>query len=316
MLNSLRPENFKEFIGQNKLKDTLKVLIESASIRKKQVDHLLFYGQPGIGKTSLAQVIANEMSSSIRFVQGSLLDKKADILPLFGSLKKGEVIFIDEIHSISKNVEELLYTALEDQALDIIIGPEGNSKVVRMKLPNFTLIGATTKSSKISLPLKERFGLIGKLTPYEKDEMIKIIKNSAKILKIKVSQESLEYIADHSKQTPRIANNLLKRCFDFATVKNLKEINLDIVKDTFENIGLFKHGLTEQHIQYLKVLNDTFMDKWASLDAIAGIILETKETIESDIEPILLSLGMLEKSSRGRKITNEGIKYMFTYNLV
>lgn len=261
MQNSLRPENFNEFIGQDKLKQTLKVLIESASIRKKQVDHLLFYGQPGIGKTSLAQVIANEMQVGIRFVQGPLLEKKADILPLFGSLKKGDVIFIDEIHSISKSVEELMYSALEDQALDIIIGPEGDSKVVRMKLPNFTLIGATTKSSKISIPLKERFGLIGQLISYDHNQMCKIIKNSAKILNIKINKDALKMIVEHSRQIPRIANNLLKRCFDFATVKKKQEINVDIVKQTFENIGLYKYGLTDQHLSYLKILNDTFNEK-------------------------------------------------------
>lgn len=316
MQNSLRPKNFEEFIGQDKLKQTLKILIESASIRKKQVDHLLFYGQPGIGKTSLAHVIANEMKAGIRFVQGPLLDKKADILPLFGSLKKGDVIFIDEIHSISKSVEELMYSALEDQALDIIIGPEGDSKVVRMKLPDFTLIAATTKSSKISIPLKERFGLIGQLISYDNNQMCKIVKNSAKILKIKVNKEALKLIVSHSRKVPRIANNLLKRCFDFATVKKMNEINEDVVRHTFENIGLYKHGLTEQHILYLKVLNDTFNEKWASLDAISGILIETKDTIEIDIEPILLSHGFIEKSSRGRRLTNEGINYMFTYNLV
>lgn len=260
MQNILRPNNLNEFIGQEKLKDTLKVLIESARKRKKQVDHLLFHGSAGVGKTSLAYVIANEMESKIRFAQGPMLEKKSDILSLFGALTKGDVIFIDEIHAINKNVEEFIYSALEDGVIDIVVGPEGDSKVVRLSLPPFTLIGATTKSNKLSTPLRDRFGLIGKLLPYEEKELEQIILSSSKKLKIKITDEAISMLASHSRGIPRVANNLLKRTLDFATVSELKEINIGIVKKTFESIGLYKFGLNDLHISYLKTLVDVFSE--------------------------------------------------------
>lgn len=261
MQNSLRPKTFDEFIGQEKLKSTLRVIIDSAIKRKKQPDHILFHGPAGLGKTSLAYLLGSEIKGKTKFAQGPLLEKKADILSLFASITSGDVIFIDEIHGINKAVEELLYSSMEDGVIDVVIGPDGDQKIMRMQLPKFTLIGATTKFSNISHPLKDRFGFIGKLLKYEENEIEKIVEHSAKILKINIDNESIKLIASRSRKIPRIANNLLKRCLDFAIVRDQKIINAKIVKETFDNIGLYEYGLTDHHINYLKLLCDSFEGK-------------------------------------------------------
>ncbi|CAM9095662.1 Holliday junction branch migration DNA helicase RuvB [Mycoplasma marinum] len=313
---SLRPKTFEEFIGQEKLVYTIKTMVSSSQKRKVMCDHLLLHGKPGIGKTSLAILVAKKMGVPIKFAQGSLLDKKADILSLFATIQKNEVIFIDEIHSINKNIEELIYSALEDQVIDIPIGTEGESKIVRMKLPEFTMIGATTKINKMTTPLKERFGLIGRLVDYDEEQICKIIILTSKKLKIKINSQAIQKIAKYSKLIPRIANNLLKRCNDFCISDNQDEINVKTVNKTFNFLGLYKYGLDETHIQYIKALGEIFNEKWASIDAISGIIGEEKDNIETNIEPILLKRKLLIKSSRGRKLTSEGIQYLTKYNLI
>ncbi|NQZ29066.1 MAG: Holliday junction branch migration DNA helicase RuvB [Mycoplasmatales bacterium] len=312
---SLRPENFKEFIGQKRLVHTLKIMIDSSKKRKVMCDHILLHGKPGIGKTSLAMLVAKEIEANIKFAQGSLMEKKADILSLFATIQKNDVIFIDEIHSMNKQVEELIYSAMEDGVIDIPIGIEGESKIVRMKLPSFTLIGATTKYNKISLPMRERFGLIGKLIDYKESELISIIEITSKKLKINSTRMAKSLIASYSNFIPRTSNNLLKRCRDFALSENEKEINEKIVRKTFKFIGLYKYGLNDMHIEYIKVLGNIFNGKWTSLEAISGVISDSKDNIEQDIEPILLKKGLLIKSSRGRALTNKGIHYLTTYNL-
>lgn len=315
MQNSLRPNNFNDFIGQDRLKSTIKVILDSAKKRKKQPDHFLFHGGAGLGKTSLGYLIGNNVEGKIKFAQGPLIEKKADILSLFASITNGDVIFIDEIHGINKSIEELLYSAMEDGVIDVVIGPDGDQKIMRMKLPKFTLIGATTNYSKLSQPLKDRFGFIGKLIEYSPQEISQIVKNSSKLLKIKINEESINLIANHSRRTPRIANNLLKRCSDFSIAKDLKIVDKSVVLETFRNIGLYKFGLTDHHIIYLKALSDFFEDKWVSIDSIIGILNEDKYNIEKEVEPILLTNQLIEKGSRGRKITTKGIKYINTYNL-
>ncbi len=313
MQNSLRPLNFNEFIGQKKLKKTLKVIIESSIKRKKQLDHILFYGRPGLGKTSLAKIISNKIKTKIRYAQGPLLEKKSDILTLFCSIQKGDLIFIDEIHGINKKVEEIFYSALEDNIIDVFIGPEGDQKLIRMKLPKFTLIGATTLFSKMTQPFKDRFGFIGKFSNYTKKDIEKIIKNSSKKLKIKIDKESIEKIALYSRNIPRIANNLLKRSWDFAVVDNCEEIIIKIVNKTFKNIGLYQNGLNDTHINYLKNLYINFNEKYVSLNLILGFLNEEKNNIEKEIEPILIIQNLIIKNSNGRKITKKGIEYLANY---
>lgn len=310
MNTNLRPTNFKNFIGQLRLKNTLKILIESSIKRKKQLDHILLCGPAGLGKTSLARIIAITMTAKIKYAQGNLLEKKSDVLSLFSSITKGDVIFIDEIHGINKHVEELIYSAMEDGVMDVLIGPDGDQRVIRLKIPSFTLIGATTKKGKLSIPLKERFGLTSQLVQYSEKEIALIVENSAQKLKIKINNQSTFLISQHSKRNPRRANTILKRAVDFLTVLKYKEINLDVLQKTFKAIGLYKYGLNDHHLSYLQVLNTKFNNKFVSIETIAGILQDSKEHIESEIEIDLLEHQLIEKNSRGRKITPLGIEYL------
>ncbi|WP_029608871.1 Holliday junction branch migration DNA helicase RuvB [Mycoplasma simbae] len=306
----LRPTNFENFIGQSKLVTTLKTMLAGALHRDEPLDHILFYGPPGTGKTSLASIIGNELTSKVHYLQGSLLEKKSDILSVFAQINTGDIVFIDEIHSINKNVEELLYSAMEDFKIDIIIGPEGNSKVMRMNLNPFTLIGATTKLNLLSQPLRDRFGFIGRLNPYTTADILKIIENVQITLAIKANHQVLELVAEYSKATPRVAIHLLKRINDFSINKNESVITKETVLETFKHLDLFEKGLNREHLEYLRVLSDTFNDKSASLDSLSGILNYQKENILYEIEPLLLYFKLIEKSPRGRKITTKGIDYL------
>ncbi|MGP1451275.1 MAG: Holliday junction branch migration DNA helicase RuvB [Metamycoplasmataceae bacterium] len=307
---NLRPLNFKNFIGQEKLKSTLETMIYSSKKQNICLDHILLYGPPGTGKTTLASIVANEMGSKIHYLQGGLLEKKSDILSIFANVQENDIVFIDEIHSINKNLEELIYNAMEDFKIDLILGPEGNAKALRMKLKPFTLIGATTKLNLLSQPLKDRFGLKAKLTNYEILDIEQIIDNSRIKMNLNVDNGVIETIAKYSRYTPRIANNLLKRVNDFSIKKAEETISLQTVIETFKKIELFENGLNREHIDYLKLLIDIFEEKWASIDSLAGILNNSKEILINEIEPILLHLKLIEKSSRGRRITILGIDYI------
>lgn len=312
---SLRPHNFNNFIGQKKLVQTLKVIIKSSQEQKTYPDHMLFYGPPGLGKTTLAEIIAIHSNRRIMFIQGSLLILKSDILAIFANISEGDVIFIDEIHSINKNLEELIYSALEDSVIDITIGPEGDKKIVRMKIKPFTLIGATTNISKISQPIKDRFGLLSKLEKYTDEELSKIIINSSKILSCTITEEQSNKIATYSNGTPRIANRLLKRIIDFAYFYNDGLITNNIIFKTFTYLSLYRFGLSVVHIEYLKVLKEVFDSRAASLEAIMSILNENKDVVINDIESSLLSLKLISKTSKGRKLTLEGHEYLKIYNV-
>lgn len=312
---SLRPKNFKNFIGQKKLVQTIKVIIKSSQEQKKYPDHILFYGPPGLGKTTLAELVSIYSKRKIIFVQGSLLLFKPDILAVFANISEGDIIFIDEIHSINKNIEELMYSALEDSVIDISIGPEGDKKIVRMKIQPFTLIGATTNISKISQPIKDRFGLLSKFEKYSLDEISQIIKNSASLLKCDISDFQANKIATYANGTPRIGNRLLSRIIDFSYFYNNGVITDKIINKTFNYLSLYKFGLNGLHIDYLKTLSEVFESKHASIDAIASVLNESKEVIINDIESFLLPLKLISKTSRGRSLTIEGQKYLETYNI-
>lgn len=310
----LRPKTFDEFVGQEKIIKTLKVLLASAIHRKKMVDHILFYSPPGLGKTTLATLVAIENKANIKFIQGPLIEKKADLLTIFTSLSNNDILFIDEIHSINKNVEELLYSAMDEGVVDIPFGVEGEKKIIRMKLPNFTIFGATTKFSAISKPLKDRFGFIANLEPYTNSNIVTILCNSAKILKLDISKELISQIANYSELVPRKANNILKRIRDFSIYSNVKVITKSLVKETLHSIGIYNQGLTQQHILYLRLLKSVVKSNWVSLDTINSILHNQKENITSFIEPLLIQLNLIEKSFRGRRITQNGLQYLKEYD--
>ncbi|UVD81478.1 Holliday junction branch migration DNA helicase RuvB [Mycoplasma iguanae] len=309
----LRPKSFEEFIGQEKIIKSLKVLIHSANKRKKTIDHILFNGPPGLGKTTLANLVAQENKGNIKFAQGSLIEKKSDILAIFASLKSKDILFIDEIHSINKNVEELIYSAMEEGVVDIPFGVEGEKKIIRMKLPDFSIIGATTKFHNISKPLKDRFGYIANLINYNNDEILKILQRSSKILNIEISNEFLSEIANKNLLIPRKANNTLKRVRDFALFYKTNIVTKEILKETFESLGLYQYGLSNQHIIYLNLLASEYEEKWVSIDTIANNLSILKTNLQENIEPLLIKNSLIDRGSRGRKITTKGIKYILNY---
>ncbi|PZW01414.1 Holliday junction branch migration DNA helicase RuvB [Metamycoplasma auris] len=310
MKQEFRVNSFDDFVGQDKIISTLKVMINAAKKQARPIDHLLFYGPPGLGKTTLAQIIANETNANIVYIQGPLIQKKSDILTLFSSLNENDIIFIDEIHGINKSIEELLYSAIEDYVIDLPIGVEGDMKIMRLNLKKFSLIGATTRFNLISNPLKDRFGYIGKLLPYSIKEIKKIIRNSAKRNEIEIQEDAVDEIALNSRSTPRIANNLLKRVNDFAIYNNKKVVDYNIVRDAFNYLDVYPGGLSVFHIEYLLVLKNVFKNKSASLDTLSSILKDDKITIVNDLEPLLLLKKFIEKTVRGRRITKEGIEYI------
>ncbi|MBD5422897.1 MAG: Holliday junction branch migration DNA helicase RuvB [Mycoplasma sp.] len=314
-LISLRPSNFDSFIGQEKIIKTIKVVIESSKKQNKTLDHIIFYGPPGRGKTTLATIIANYSNRKIIYVQGGLIEKKSDILSIFTGIEKNDIIFIDEIHSINNNLEELIYSALEDNVIDIQVGPEGEKRILRMKIKPFTLIGSTTNFSKISQPIRDRFGLVFKLNSYSNEELAKIIMQSANTLKHKIDNDLALMVASFSQETPRIANRLIKRIIDFADYYNNGLITNEIIFKTPKSLSIYKEGLTETHIDYLKILFETFDQKHVSLDVIISLLNENKNMIKNEIEPLLLSKKLITKSSRGRSITTLGVEYMLKHDL-
>lgn len=312
---SLRPNNFNYFIGQEKIVQTIKVVIDSSQKQQKALDHIIFYGPPGRGKTTLANIIGNYTNRKINFVQGSLIEKKSDIISIFASIEENDIIFIDEIHSIANNLEELIYSAMEDNVIDIQVGPEGEKRILRMKIKPFTLIGSTTNFSKISKPIRDRFGLVFKLSNYTNEELTKIIIQSSNTLNHKIEYDQASKIASFSQETPRIANNLIKRVIDFADYYNNGIITNDIINETLKSLSIYKYGLLEIHIDYLKILLNVFERKHVSLNVIVSLLNEKKEMILNDIEPVLLSKNFIAKTSKGRIITSEGVKYINSLNL-
>ncbi|WP_373457090.1 Holliday junction branch migration DNA helicase RuvB [Mycoplasma sp. 3686d] len=315
MKSILRPHNFKSFIGQRKLIKTIQAMIDSSQKQNKILDHILLHGLPGLGKTTLATIIANETNKNIHYIQGANIEKKSDIISVLSLVKEGDIVFIDEIHSINKIVVEFLYNAMEDFVFDLIIGVDSNAKAIRMKIKPFTLIGATTKINEISQPLKDRFGFIGRFVNYDINDLMTIIKNSAHALEIEIPENQVKIIASYSRSTPRIANHLLSRIKDFAISLNNGIIDNKIIKKTFNFLELYPLGLSKDHIEYLQVLREGFDEKAVSLDVITGLISTSKDNILNDIEPILLYFKLIEKNSRGRKITSKGVDYLIKEKL-
>lgn len=313
---SLRPNNFNLFVGQKKIIDTIKVCIESAKKQNRTLDHIIFYGPPGRGKTTLANIIANYSNRKINYVQGALIEKKSDILSIFTSIQENDIIFIDEIHSMNNNLEELIYSAMEDNIIDIQIGPEGEKRILRMKIKPFTLIAATTDYAKISQPIRDRFGLIFKLSNYSEEELAKIIIQTSNNLGYKIPKEQAIFLASYAQGTPRIANRLIKRVIDFLNYYNKDIIDNKIIKMTLKSLSIYKDGLTDIHIEYLKVLLEVFDQKFVSLNVLISVLNERKNIIINEIEPLLLSKKFIKKTSKGRMITYLAVNYLLNFEKI
>ena len=300
MENSLRPQTLDEYIGQTKVKENMKIYIEAAQKRGDSLDHCLFYGPPGLGKTTIANIIANEMKSNLKVTSGPAIEKPGDLAAILTTLSEYDVLFIDEIHRLSKNVEEILYPALEDYTLDIVIGTGPSAKSIRIDLPKFTLIGATTKAGSLTTPLRDRFGIIHKLELYSPEDLSIIVKRSAKILEVGIDDESAMEIARRSRGTPRIANRLLKRVRDYAAVLGDGNITLKITKHALNQLEIDELGLDETDRKILEIMINQYQGRPVGLETIATTLGDEVDTIEDVYEPYLIQIGFIARTPRGR----------------
>lgn len=298
--NSLRPQSLDEYIGQTKVKENMKIYIEAAKKRGEALDHCLFYGPPGLGKTTIANIIANEMKSNIKITSGPAIEKPGDLAAILTTLSENDVLFIDEIHRLSKNVEEILYPALEDFTLDIVIGTGPSAKSIRIDLPKFTLIGATTKAGSLTTPLRDRFGIIHKLELYSPEDLSIIVKRSARILEVQIDDESAMEIARRSRGTPRIANRLLKRVRDYASVLGDGEITLKITKHALNQLEIDELGLDETDRKILEIMINQYQGRPVGIETIATTLGDEVDTIEDVYEPYLIQIGFIARTPRGR----------------
>ncbi|XOU94261.1 MAG: Holliday junction branch migration DNA helicase RuvB [Candidatus Kerfeldbacteria bacterium] len=308
--NTLRPKGIKEFIGQDKVKDNLNIFIAAAKQRSEPLDHVLLHGPPGIGKTTLAHIVGGEMGSSVRVTSGPAIEKAGDLGAILTNLEDGDILFIDEIHRLNRVIEEVLYSAMEDYVLDIVVGKGPSARTLRLDLPKFTLVGATTKVHLLSPPLRDRFGNVFRLDFYNVDDIEKIISRSADILNVDIHQEALPEIAKRSRRTPRVANRLLKRVRDYAQVKADGAIIPKVAVDALSSLDIDHSGLDEIDRKILTTIIDKFGGGPVGLNTIAAVIAEDQSTMEDVYEPYLMQLGLLARTSRGRVVTADGYKHI------
>ena len=307
---SIRPDSINEYIGQKEVKENLDIFIKAAKMREEPLDHVLLYGPPGLGKTTLAYIIANELGSNIKTASGPSIEKSGDLAAILSSLEPGDVLFIDEIHRMPRYIEEILYPAMEDYVLDIIVGNDSNSKNIRIDLPPFTLVGATTRAGDLSSPLRDRFGIISKLQYYTVDELKEIVKRTSRVLDVPIAEDAALELACRSRGTPRIANRLFKRVRDFALVNGKNVIDLEITKYALDKLKVDKLGLDDTDYNLLRSIIEKFNGGPVGIEAIASSIGEEVTTIEDVYEPYLLQTGLLKRTSRGRIATKEAYEHL------
>lgn len=306
----IRPRSLKDFTGQNELKERLKVVIGAAKKRQESVDHMLFAGPPGLGKTTLANIIAEEMQVSLHTTSGPAIERPGDLAAILSILNNGDVLFVDEIHRLSRHVEEVLYPAMEDFCLDIVVDRGGSARTVRIELPEFTLVAATTRTGLLTGPLRDRFGLVARLDYYSPDEMTEIVKRSAKIFGIEIGEDAAELVGRSSRGTPRISNRLLRRVRDYAEVHDKKVIDLTVAEDGLSLFGVDSLGLDRVDRAILETICYKFKGGPIGLSTLAAATGETTESIEEVYEPFLIQQGLLERTPRGRMATEEAWRHL------
>lgn len=307
---SLRPQRLSDYVGQNDLKENLSVFIEAARQRQESLDHVLLYGPPGLGKTTLAYILSNEMNVNIRVTSGPSIERSGDLAAILSALEPGDVLFIDEIHRLPKVVEEVLYPAMEDYAIDVVVGKDASVRSIRLDLPPFTLVGATTRAGDLTAPLRDRFGIVSKLDYYSIEELVAILKRTALVLDTDLSSEAALELAQRSRGTPRIANRLFRRVRDFAQILNQGAINAEVAVHALDRLKVDHLGLDDVDVRYLKGIIERFKGGPVGLEAIASSIQEEAMTLEDVYEPYLLQIGFINRTPRGRVVTSKAYQHL------
>lgn len=307
---NIRPKHLDEYVGQTEIKENLRVFIKAALMREEPLDHVLLYGPPGLGKTTLAHIIANELGTNIKTASGPSIEKTGDLAAILSTLEPGDVLFIDEIHRMPKFIEEVLYPAMEDFEIDLVIGTEGKSRNIKIDLPPFTLVGATTRAGDISAPLRDRFGIISKLEYYQKEELKDIVKRTSRVLEMDIEEDAAEELSGRCRKTPRIANRLFKRVRDFALVEGSTCITRELAKNALSRLKVDEYGLDAIDIEYLTSLITKFNGGPVGVETIATSIGEEVSTIEDVVEPFLLQEGFIKRTPRGRVATEASYDHL------